>query len=143
MNSLPDSEIQADSLSKSLRFFLVDDDELFHLIHNRFIKSQVSDAEIISFLDPRVALKEITNSLNNPNPKPTLLLLDLNMPYLTGWEWLAEFTKMVGTPPDWLKIFILSSSDSHQDRAQARNYSFINDYLIKPLTKETILKMQK
>ncbi len=139
MNSLSGSETQPDSSSKSIRFFLIDDDELFHLIHNRFIKSQISNAEIVSFIDPRLALKEIIAGLDKP--KPTLLLLDLNMPYLTGWEWLSEFTKQAGTPPDWLQIYILSSSDSHQDRAQARNFPFIKDYLIKPLTKETVAKM--
>jgi DNA-binding NarL/FixJ family response regulator len=136
MNPSSDPETQSSSAQTDIRFFLVDDDELFHLIHNRFIKNQVPNAEIVNFIDPRLALKEIIENLKNP--KPTLLLLDLNMPYLSGWEWLDEFTAKAGTPPEWLKIYILSSSDSHQDRTRARNYPFITNYLIKPLTKTAI-----
>lgn len=124
-----------------IRFYLVDDDELFHLIHNRFIKSQLPHAEIINYLDPREALKEITAQLDDP--RPTVLLLDVNMPYLTGWEWLDAFAAQVKKPPAWLKIFILSSSESHQDRNHALNYSFLSDYLVKPLTKASMDKISR
>ncbi len=136
MDSLLDPQIQNNFNDTNIRFYLVDDDELFHLIHKRFLKSQLPKAEIISFLDPREALKAIIGKTNDPTP--SVLLLDLNMPYLTGWEWLDAYARQVGTPPASLKIFILSSSDSVQDRNRARNYSCIAGYLVKPLTKEAI-----
>ena len=121
--------------SKLTRFYLVDDDELFHLIHNRFIRQYQPDAEITSFVDPREALQVIGEKAEDP--QPTVLLLDVNMPYLSGWEWLAAFSPKAG-PACTVRIYILSSSDSPQDRDRLRDYPFVRGYLVKPLSKEAL-----
>jgi len=130
------SESQHSSAENKIRFYLVDDDDLFHLIHNRFIKSQLPEAEIISFIDPREALTAIAETRDSP--QPAILLLDLNMPYLSGWEWLDAFSKKWDFTNTSLKIFILSSSDSMQDRIRVHEYAHISGYLVKPLSKEAI-----
>lgn len=63
-------------------------------------------------------------------PKPQLLLLDLNMPLVNGFEvldWLAQH-------PQWrqgLSIIVLSSSNLDADLQKAQQLG-ANDYLVKP-----------
>ncbi|MDJ1473528.1 response regulator [Cytophagaceae bacterium DM2B3-1] len=137
MNSVSTSSQETTFSKNGILFYLVDDDDLFHLIHNRFIKSQLPDAEIVNFIDPRDALTTILENTQQPG----IVLLDLNMPYMTGWEWLSAFAKQTDLSTLALNIFILSSSDSNQDRARVKDYPFVKGYLVKPLTQADISKI--
>lgn len=66
-------------------------------------------------------------------PVPSLVLLDLKLPYVNGFEFLAWVTQQ----PAWkdLRIIILTSSDEERDRAQAEQYG-IRSYFVKPPTRE-------
>jgi len=62
-------------------------------------------------------------------PAPALILLDLNLPKMSGIEFLHELR---GDPElKDLRIIVLTSSNEPKDRAAAFEYD-VDDYIVKP-----------
>jgi len=64
---------------------------------------------------------------------PEIILLDLNMPVMDGWEFLEIFQQRFPEFAAKTKIFILSSSINPSDREKAKSESNVVDFLSKPL----------
>ncbi len=92
--------------------------------------------EIISFYNPQNALNELKNNATNSSKLPDVILLDLNMPVLDGWQFLDEFILIEFSKE--IVVFIVSSSIDPSDLEMAKNYPIVKDYIIKPLTSEKL-----
>ncbi len=66
---------------------------------------------------------------------PMVLLLDINMPRMTGFELLAEMVRDRELAE--LPVFILSTSNNPQERDAAASYG-VNGYLVKPIRAEQL-----
>ena len=64
---------------------------------------------------------------------PHFIFLDINMPSMTGWEFLEHFDKLDDTIKSKFRIFILSSSVDQRDKEKAEGIQYISDYLKKHL----------
>jgi CheY-like chemotaxis protein len=121
----------------SYRFIIVDDDRVNNNLCKFSIKSILNNSEIIVFTNPLKALEFI--AANTDSPFKSILFLDLNMPEMTGWEFLTEFEKFNEGIKNRYMIYILSSSVSPKDKEAALSCKRIVDYLVKPLTDKLIL----
>ena len=65
---------------------------------------------------------------------PQLILLDLNMPIMDGWEFLDEFIKIPCKQK--ITIYIITSSIDRADVEKAKTYSNVSNYILKPVTIE-------
>lgn len=70
--------------------------------------------------------------------KPNLILLDLNMPVMDGFEFLDEFEKLEAELREGIIICILTTSLHEEDLEKAKNYAFISEYCKKPLSTSQI-----
>ncbi|MBO9703381.1 MAG: response regulator [Sporocytophaga sp.] len=61
---------------------------------------------------------------------PDIIVLDLSMPKMNGFEFLKELRK--NTIYDSVRIFIMTTSNDDKDRIQAEYFN-IDGYIIKPL----------
>lgn len=87
--------------------------------------------DIIDFTSPEEGLSYIETT---PTPNQThYILLDINMPTMTGWEFLDEYEKLTPGVKQNYTVYILSSSIDERDMERARNNSNVKGYLIKPL----------
>ncbi|WP_160069284.1 response regulator [Sphingobacterium bovisgrunnientis] len=111
---------------------LIDDNQIMNFIHQKIISSEYPEASILNFENGKSALAHI---YNNPAFSFTVFL-DINMPIMDGWEFLNALTK--NEKGYNLKIFLLSSSIDVQDKIKAKEFSLVESYLVKPLTKQII-----
>lgn len=117
---------------------LIDDDPTSNLIGEFVIKSCDSEAMIDCFVDPEVALSEIEKRYGKCGNLPeTLLFLDLNMPKISGWEFLEVFEDLHEDVRKSFTINILTSSIEDFSAEKVR-FPFVWGFISKPLKKENM-----
>ncbi len=65
---------------------------------------------------------------------PDLILLDINMPIMNGWDFLNEYKKLVNAKE--IPIVILSSTVDPSDKQKADSYDEVKQFISKPFTVE-------
>jgi two-component SAPR family response regulator len=118
-------------------YMVVDDDPTNNLICEYIIKGTVENADFESFIQPEKALSTIEERYSNPETRETFLFLDINMPTMTGWEFLDVFKDYRDQVKDQFNIFILTSSIETFSR-QKELYPFVCGFISKPLKKEKL-----
>ena len=57
---------------------------------------------------------------------------------MNGWDFLEEFEKVKENFKELPRIYLLSSTVDPEDYKKAKNYSQVQDFISKPLTKEAL-----
>lgn len=113
---------------------IVDDDPQFHFItERRFLAENVSK-EHRSYLDPVIALKYLMNKYFKSEVLPEIILLDINMPQISGWvilDFINNLNVSAGREP---AVYIVSSSVDPGDKQKAGLYSCVKGFISKPIT---------
>lgn len=123
---------------KQLKNILViDDDRILQLICKQIIKNYDPQIKVDGFLNAEEALNHLGHLAEHLNGHivPDLILLDLNMPKIDGWEFLEQARKIKFKEKENIVIAILSSSVFPEDKMKASQYGEIAEYIEKPLTK--------
>lgn len=115
---------------------LVDDDEDDNFFHETEIIENHLASTVLVEDSGKKALDYLKSS---KEPHCDLIFLDINMPGMSGWEFLDEYNKLDGELQRRAMIFMLSTSENPADAERAKNWSFVSDYITKPLTKEVIV----
>jgi CheY-like chemotaxis protein len=119
--------------------FVVDDDKIFHFIIKKLLKNNNIDVNPTFFENGFEAIEGIKNKLKQGENPPDLILLDINMPILDGWQFLDEFKLIKKLLNKEIIIYIVSSSDNHVDITKAKDYKEeVKNYYLKPMTPEDI-----
>lgn len=124
---------------------LIDDDELTLFIINRFMLKHQFVENIISVKNGREAVDYFEKLAAGDGPAPELIIMDINMPVMTGWEFLDEYSQRFQPLFPATRICVLSNSLFVEDAIKAKSYSACISYITKPLstTKITRLKNNK
>ena len=117
---------------------LIDDSKEVNFLHKLIIRDAEAAQYIIAMQSAAAALEYLTSNQHNPHILPDLILLDINMPAIDGWEFLDEFGKVKTCLQKTPVIVMLTSSDNPSDRAKAHNYGVVSGYKLKPLTAEML-----
>lgn len=117
---------------------IIDDDPSFQFILKQTIRLISPTTEVKVFNNGKEALDFIT-SVGNPENLPDVFLVDLNMPVMNGWELIENISHMPEEVREHFKTYILTSSIFQSDVKKAKQYTFITDYLFKPVD-EDIMK---
>lgn len=118
--------------------FIVDDDPIHQQIAKIMIERQAISSHIRVFSDAQDVLDLLRENAADVQALPDLILLDLNMPVMDGWEFLEEYAVFQEQLPKQIRIFVLTSSIDEKDKERVNAYSFVTGYLTKPLSKEII-----
>lgn len=123
------------------RFIVIDDDPINNLLCTKNIKKSVQDADVITFTEAEIGLNYIKSNFNLPNTDNAILFLDINMPTMSGWEFMEEFHHVNSEIKGHLFIYILSSSVSETDKQKAKVDPDVIDYIEKPLLVDVLNKI--
>jgi CheY-like chemotaxis protein len=120
-------------------FLLVDDDIVFNFLNEKILEQTGIAKDIRSAANGEEALALIETSYNAGTMLPDVILLDLNMPVMDGFGFLAAFNQRYFTSRDSVKIIVVSSSQDKHDIQRARALG-ARAYLSKPLTYSGLLE---
>jgi CheY-like chemotaxis protein len=122
---------------------LVDDDDIFVFLTTKIIE-QTNLVDLIKvFGNGLDAINFLKENKNNVDALPDIILLDLSMPIMNGWQFLEEYNKLNPTIGKKITIYICSSSISPDDITRAKTISEVSDYIIKPITKDKLIDLIK
>lgn len=115
------------------QYFLIDDDKTNNLICEFVIRKYDKKAQIKIFTKPDEAITAIKKVIiDNEENQPIVVFLDVNMPTMTGWDFLESLADFKGNIEDHFSIYILSSSIETFER-EADLFPMISGFLSKPL----------
>ena len=118
---------------------LIDDSEMDNML-NKMILQTVKFSETIQVFKSSIdALEYLTRGADTINI-PELILLDINMPEMNGFEFMDEFQKLPPKISNYTKVYIISSSDDPIDITHASKYKSIIKYLKKPLNRLELME---
>lgn len=117
---------------------IIDDDEIYTFTVKRIIARAEIAEQSIFFDNGASALDFFRANAQKGEILPELILLDINMPQLNGWQFLEEYVKLVPNLAKKTSIFIVSSSIDADDYARAKKYKEVSGFIAKPITVENL-----
>ncbi|MBL7841487.1 MAG: response regulator [Cyclobacteriaceae bacterium] len=124
--------------NKIKKILLVDDDCMFILIHRRMLELSGITAEIQTASSGTQALELLQHSRKGNNELPDVILLDLTMPGMDGFEFLANLERLDLPNAEDMKVVIVTSSADPRDKDRLNSFK-IEHYLQKPVACEVLL----
>lgn len=113
---------------------LVDDDPMSNTYSTLVVKKQNPQTEVVTFNSGISALNYLRDT---DNPRPVIILLDLNMPVMNGWDFMEEYEKLdLG-----IEVVVVTSSNEFEDRSRSQSFKWVIDYFVKPITVENIKRL--
>jgi CheY-like chemotaxis protein len=114
--------------------WIIDDDNLYQMIITFIIQKTELFSAITSFYDGKQGIDGLIEAAENKEPLPDIILLDINMPIMDGWEFIEEMVKMESIQNKAIRIYIVSSSIASVDKDKAKEYPQISGYFSKPIS---------
>lgn len=109
---------------------LIDDSEIDQMIYRRIAIKSGLVRDLLQFMD---AVKAFEYLSDLDNQRPDLILLDINMPGMDGFEFLEAATEKLGAELCPI-VVMLTTSLNPKDEERAMSFSVVREFLSKPLT---------
>lgn len=121
--------------------FFVDDDELFIFLTTKTIMETNLVEQVNDFSNGLDILNYLKDNAQNSEMLPEVILLDLNMPIMDGWQFLERYALLIPNIQKKIAVYVLSSSIYPEDIERAKALDTVSDYIIKPITKEKMVEI--
>jgi len=121
--------------------WVVDDDPIFTFLTETQLNQLYNHLHIRSFANGDQAFKALKGAIDGNEEMPDLILLDINMPVMDGWEFVDEYKELMGKLKDNTFIFMVSSTIDINEIEMAKNHEDIKGFMSKPLVMEELIKM--
>lgn len=116
------------------KVFIIDDDVIHQRIAHIMIEKHHSYDTITSYTEAAKALDFIGSHIEKKEELPDVILLDLNMPVMDGWDFLESFKEFEEEVKTRIRIYIVSSSVDENDKLRALSFSSVKGFISKPLS---------
>ena len=121
-------------MAKIQSLCVIDDDVIYQFAVKLTIKQLKLAEQVLTFSNGLQAKEYFIENAKNESLLPDVLLLDINMPVMDGWDFLNWYTVSKMEIIKKIPIFMVSSSIDWRDIEKAKSYPEVIDYVSKPLT---------
>ena len=118
------------------KVYVIDDDKMVLFIQEKMLNATQFSKSISKFSDGQEAL----NQLESEVAKEVVVFLDINMPYMNGWEFLEKMEKLSFKTK--VNVIMVTSSINPEDEENARSNKFVIDFLVKPVKTEALNQLK-
>jgi len=126
-----------------VNLFIIDDDPVQHFIMERmlnlYLKIPVDQVTHSDNADEILKFLEVNS--DNTDRLPDMIFLDLNMPIMSGWDFLERYKSIQKKITKLITIYIMSSSVDPRDISRSKKYRSVKDYVLKPVTRPALEKI--
>lgn len=123
---------------------LIDDDDMTNFINQKIIEQTKLNCKVEVAISADEALDFLTSSgrySGDDFPSPGIIFLDINMPGMSGWDFMDRYQQLPEDQKAEIVIAMLTTSENPADREKAEKISEIDQFFSKPLTKEKVLSL--
>ncbi len=122
---------------------VIDDSEGDRYLAKRALRKALPEAQVYEYEAAYLAIDDFLDAQvfeqkYGPIPPPVLVLLDINMPRMTGFEFLEELQKAKIGQDRCVVVMMFTSSNNPTDRATADNFNLVKGYLTKPISSDQL-----
>ena len=128
-------------MNKISTTWIIDDDDTYRYAIQFFLKRAEITESMEFFHHGKAALDSLVELIGRNEKLPDLILLDINMPVLDGWQFLDEFEKLRPALNQEIKIYMVSSSIDEDDFSRVKKIDSVTGLIVKPITKNDIQKI--
>lgn len=112
---------------------VIEDDKIFATVHKHMLKKNL-ECEPEIFMNTEAAIEFLDSE--KQGTRNWLILLDLNMPGMNGWDFLEVISEKEYR--DQILVIIVTSSLFWEDYNRSKDYDQVIAYFTKPLKKEKL-----
>lgn len=113
---------------------IIDDSEIDIFITSRLIVKHSFAENILKYNDANEAVNFLIENQNDTTALPEIILLDIMMPLMTGFEFMEIYDQLYYKIKNHCKVYIVSSSLNHKDINAANDDPNVIDFHMKPVT---------
>lgn len=114
--------------------YIVDDDEIILYLAEKIMKKNDFSEKLEKFSNGQSALERLRFSIQIGENIPDVIMFDLNMPGMNGWEFILELNKIFDEEKIEIPTFIFTSSIDPADLEKSYSFRNVRGYIPKPLT---------
>jgi CheY-like chemotaxis protein len=116
---------------------IVDDDAITNFINKRLLEKMKIADEVKVVTNGAEGVRCLNDHCFESNLSPELILLDINMPVMDGFEFLRAFHSLDFKNKDEVQIAVLTTSSHLKDKEKIEQLG-IKCFVNKPLTEEKV-----
>lgn len=119
---------------------LVDDDPTTNFFNKHLVGKVKAFKNVHEAANGKEAL-EVIKKMNENGQHPDMILLDINMPIMDGFEFLDNYSLLEESMRSSVVICMLTTSLAKEDLERSKKYKVLDDYIDKPLYEAKILEL--
>jgi CheY-like chemotaxis protein len=123
-------------MKRKFKSILLIDDNAADNRYNQIILEEMNVVDKIEIAASGMEALKILEETDHSQPK--LILLDINMPKMNGWEFLEAYKKLETDDKNKQIIVIVTTSMNPEDKTKAGELPYVSEFNIKPLTPEML-----